>query len=94
MFCDGVCKKGKKQCGLLIKIYKNNGEESDACSFIHLINNTGALNNNIKRLNSVMESMRNEDVESMDRASNKLAAALGKGILTLQDETAKIKAIK
>jgi len=92
MFCDGVCEKKGKKCGLRVTLYTESGEQRVDCAYAHMINNINAVNKGLIRVQAAIEDQRNEDVGSMERASGKLASALGKGMLKLHDETAKIKA--
>jgi len=76
MFCDGNCKTNKKKCGLLEEMAHFNpngakiqGSEYDRCMFGAILDSLGNLHKDNIRVQSAIESSRNQknkdDLEGM-----------------------------
>ena len=79
MFCDGVCKKGKKTCGLLVEIVMKNdltGEvrAHDKCAVKGMYESMIRQEQGQIRIQAAVESGRNENVKCLRSQDQTLAA--------------------
>lgn len=76
MFCDGKCKKKNKKCGLFREVYKDiNGkiEPFEECIFLHMLESQLRVEQGNIRLQSAVESGRNEKANSDHMIANTIA---------------------
>lgn len=79
MFCDGICKKGKKQCGQLIEIIMKNdltGEvrSEEKCTIKGIYESLIRQEQGQIRIQAAVESGRNENVKHLRSQDQTLAA--------------------
>lgn len=78
MFCNGVCKKGNKRCGLLLDIYMRNdltgGEKVvEKCAIIGIFDSLVRQEQGQIRIQAAVESGRNENVKCLREQDKTLA---------------------
>ena len=78
MFCDGVCEKGKKKCGLFYSIFMENTiskkvEEVKKCVFLHMADSFMRLEHGDIRIQAAIESSRNERANADKKMSSVVA---------------------
>jgi len=79
MFCDGKCKKGNKRCGLMLDVFMRNdvtgGEKViEKCAIIGIFESLVRQEQGQIRIQSAVESGRNENVKCLREQDKTLAA--------------------
>jgi hypothetical protein len=97
MFCNGKCKKGNNRCGLLLDVFMKNdmtGSEKilEKCAIIGVFESMVRQEQGQIRIQSAVESSRNEGAKWMRNQNETLATGfLGLIYATQEDEEAQKK---
>lgn len=78
MFCDGKCEKGKKRCGLMLDVFMKNdvtGAQKviEKCAIIGIFESLTRQEQGQIRIQSAVESGRNENVKYLRQQDETLA---------------------
>jgi hypothetical protein len=90
MFCDGVCKKGRKRCGLMLDVFLKNDLTGDQkvvekCAIIGIFESMARQEQGQIRIQAAVESGRNENVKQLRKQDETLATGF-LGLLRLTQE--------
>lgn len=99
MFCDGRCEKGRKRCGMLLDVFMKNdvtGAEKviQKCALIGMFESMTRQEQGQIRIQSAVESGRNESSRWMRNQNETLATGFLGLIYATQDDEEAQKKIK
>jgi hypothetical protein len=99
MFCNGVCHKGSRKCGLLLEITMQNDmtgevQNEKVCAFTAMLHSMHRLEQGQVRLQAATESSRNEACNYSKKVADTVATGFLGMIHTLNDSEKSDKMVK